>query len=179
MESRNLFHAALFVALIASCITQSQTTPKLALDDAKPIVYVAFDHISPRPRVEDNEPARGLWLRIVNNSVVPIEVEVLDSATTPALKLIPDDIISRMTRIPKSGPTHDNAPVGYASGLGSPEIVDAGKSFLFSVPVNHVGRSWYMEVPFRLHLPPVKKGVQPLCHAQFTLEDIPESNVQR
>jgi hypothetical protein len=164
MKSRNLFHTPLVVALNLPCIAQSQTPPKLSLDDAKPIVYVAFYHIGPRPQVEGNEPARGLWLRIVNNSVASIEVEVLDSATTPALKLIPDDIISRVTRIPKSGPTNDNAPVGYASGLGSTEIVESGKSFLFSVPVNHVGRSWYMEVPFRFHLPPVKQGVQPVCH---------------
>jgi hypothetical protein len=115
-------------------------------------------------------------LRLENNSVVPIEVEPMSTSTNPELTLLPDEIVGRWTRIEESDTPEPKRPMGYVGGhIVSTELIQPGKGRLFSVPVTHVGRSWYMQVPFRFHLPPIKHGTQPLSYAQFTLEDIPEN----
>ena len=173
---RGLYYAAMISTLTACCLSQSKPTPKLALDEAKPIVYIKLDHIGSRPPVEGDEPDRGLWLHLVNNSVVPIEVETMGTSTDPELTLLPDEIVGRWTRIEEPDAPKPNRPMGYVAGhIISTELIQPGKELLFSVPVTHVGRSWYMQVPFRFHLPPIKHGTQPLSYAQFTLEDIPEN----
>jgi len=173
---RGSCYAALISALTVCCLAQSEPTPKLVLDSEKPIVYIELEHIGPRPAVEDGEPDRGLWLRLVNNSVVPIEVNPMDTNTDPALRLLPDEIVGLWTRIEKSDAPEPKMPMGYTIGdiIGT-ELIQSGKGFLFSVPVTHVARSWYLQVPFLFHLPPIKHGTQPLSYAQFTLEDIPEN----
>jgi hypothetical protein len=82
---RGLCYAALISALAICCLAQSGPTPKLVLDKAKPIVYIDLDHIGPRPPVEGDEPDRGLWLRLLNNPVVPIEVQTMGTSTDPEL----------------------------------------------------------------------------------------------
>jgi len=176
---RGLGYAALISALTVCCLAQSGPTPKLALDGARPIVYIAFDHIGARPTVEGDEPNRGLWLRLVNNSVVPIEVQTMTTSTKPELTLVPDEIVGRWIRISESDEPEPKEPPGYGTPPGSPELIQPGKSLLFSVPVTHVSRSWYMRVPFRLHLPPIKHGIQPLSYAEFTLEDLPENLLRK
>ena len=173
---RSLRYAALICSLSLCCCAQSGATPKLVLNETKPIVYIELDHIGPRPPVEDGEPDRGLWLRLVNNSVVPIEVQPTGTSTDPELTLLPDEIVGRWTRIEESDAREPKMPMGYTTGhIVSTELIEPGKEFRFSVPVSHVGRSWYLQVPFRFHLPPIKHGTQPLSYAQFTLEDIPEN----
>jgi hypothetical protein len=156
---RRLCYAVLSSGLTVCCLAQSGQTPKLVLDAAKPIVYVELDHVGPRPPVEADEPDRGLWLRLVNNSIVPIEVQPMDTRTDPELTLLPDEIVGRWTRIEESDTPEPKMPMGYATGhIISTELIQPGKGLLFSVPVTHVGRSWYMQVPFRFHLPPIKHG---------------------
>ena len=113
---RGLRYTALISALALPCLAQSGATPKLVLDEAKPIVYIELDHIGPRPPVEDNEPDRGLWLRLVNNSVVPIEVQTMGTSTDPELTLVPDEIVGRWTRIEESDAPEPKRPMGYSAG---------------------------------------------------------------
>jgi len=168
-------YAAFISTLTVCCLAQSGIAPKLVLDEAAPIVYIKFDHIGPRPAVETGEPSRGIWLRLVNNSIVPIEVHPMGTDTDPELTLLPDEIVGRLVRIEESDTPEPKMPAGYATGdLVSTVLINPGKSFSFSVPVTHVGRSWYMQVPFQFHLSPIKHGSQPVSYAQFALEDVPE-----
>lgn len=107
---RGLRCAALIAALTLPCLAQSGATPKLVLDEAKPIVYIELDHIGPRPPVEGDEPGRGIWLRLVNNSVVPIEVQPMGTGTDPELTLLPDEIVGRWTRIEESDAPEPKRP---------------------------------------------------------------------
>ena len=100
----------------------------------------------------------------------------MGTSTDPELTLLPDEIVGRWARIEESDAHEPKMPMGYTTGdIVGRELIQSGKGFLFSVPVNHVGRSWYLQVPFRFHLPPIKLGTQPLSYAKFTLEDIPEN----
>jgi hypothetical protein len=173
---RGLRYAAVISGLTVCSLGQSGPAPTLVLNEAKAIVYIELDHLGPRPPVQGDEPDRGLWLRLVNNSVVPIEVQTMGTSTDPELTLVPDEIVGRQRRIEKSEAPEPKMPMGYAVGdITGTELIQPGKGLLFSVPVTHVGRSWYVQVPFRFHLPPIKQGTQPLSYAQFTLEDIPEN----
>ncbi len=166
--------ACVFLVFFA-CVRRvdSQTPPRLAIDATRPIVYVEFDHAGPREPVEEGEPNRGLWLRLVNNSVVPINVRANGTMTDPEMTILPDVITPRMVPITKNGLPRQKMPRGYWSSVATRITIGPGDSLMFSVPENHVAPSWYMEVPFEFDLPAVKRGVQPTCLAPFTWEDIP------
>jgi len=170
---RNLHRTVLAVFTLCA-IALPQSALKLSLDSSKPFVYVSLDHIGPRPPVDDYEPHTGLWLRIVNNSAFPIEVITMEAATKPELTLVADEVIGRVTRIDPNEQPPGPMPAGYSTAIGSPVTIAAGKSILFSVPVNHVSKSWYLRVPFRFRLTSLEASEQPICYAEFTLENIPE-----
>lgn len=44
------------------------------IEHAKPFVFIEFVKVAPRQRVRKDEPALGVWLRLVNNCRVPIQV---------------------------------------------------------------------------------------------------------
>jgi hypothetical protein len=175
MRMRGLVLATMFTATGLS-MALAQAPPKLALNAEKPIVYIEFDHAGPRTPVQEGEPAKGLWLRLVNNSTIPIVVQANGTSTDPNMTILPDTIIAVKGRIPKSGPVKRAIPSGYASDTGTPLTIEPGKSLVFSVPSNHVSPTWSMQVPFQFSLPAVKEGVQPVCLAEFTWGDIPSSS---
>jgi hypothetical protein len=153
----------------------AQGSAKLALDADKPIVYIEFDHAGPRTPVQEGEPAKGLWLRLVNNSIIPIVVQANSTSTDPNMTILPDTIIAVRAKIPKSGLARQPMPSGYASDTGTLITIDPGKSLVFSVPASHVSPAWSMQVPFQFSLAAVKQGVQPVCLAEFTWGEIPAS----
>lgn len=163
-----------FVTAIGAHALRAQSTATVSLDPTKPFVYIKFDHAGPRQRVEDGEPDQGLWLRLVNNSILPVEVRVNAAATDPEMTLLPDYVTPRIIPIPKSGSSsHETMPRGYSFHVSTLTTIDPGKDILFSVPVNHVRPGWFLQVPFQLVLAPVQAGVQPVCLAPFNWENIP------
>ena len=152
-----------------------ESRKNLAIDESKPYVYIQFDHAGQREPIDRTEPAQGLWLRLVNNSAIPIEVETMDTATHEKLVLVPDVMTAVERRIPRSGEPREKMPLGYGHGMGVLQTVAPGDGLIFSVPANHVSPNWYMQVPFQFRLPPIVKGNQPVSYAAFTWEDLPES----
>jgi hypothetical protein len=110
MECQNVLAGAILLIAMGTSMMQSQTPVNLALDSSKPIVYIEFDHAGPREPIEDGEPAQGLWLRLVNNSVVAIEVKTTDTTTQPKLILVPDEITWIVTRIRPAGKPPGKCP---------------------------------------------------------------------
>lgn len=169
------------ILAMAMCGTaQPQAAPKLALDTTKPFVYIEFDHTGPREPLRPDELARGLWLRLVNNSVLPIIVRAHSSITDPDMTILEDVITPQMRTIPKSGlPIYGPMPRGYATGSDVTSLltINPGKAVLFSVPVNHVAPAWFLQVSFQFDLPPAEHGAaQPVCYAAFAWDDIPEKS---
>jgi hypothetical protein len=175
MERRHMLKGVMLLMAMGAMMAQSQTPAKLAIDATKPIVYIEFNHAGLREPVEEGEPVQGLWLLLVNNSVVPIEVETMDTATQAKLTLLPDVITPIERKIPRSGVSQDEMPVGYGVGMGVVHTIAPGKHLVFSVPSNHVSPNWFLQVPFHFGLPPVQKGGQPICYASFTWDDLPDA----
>ena len=175
MKVRSLVPTTLISLTMVLSGALAQAPAKLAIDADKPIVYIEFDHAGSRTPVEEGEPPKGFWLRLVNNSIVPIVVQANSTSTDPKMTILPDSIIAVRGRLPKSGSVGRSMPSGYASDTGTPLTIEPGKSLVFSVPSNHVSPAWSMQVPFQFSVAPVKQGVQPVCLAEFTWGDIPSS----
>ena len=174
-------YCALALLSASNCpVAQCQTHPKLALDSTKPFAYVKFDHTGPRQPLRPDEPSQGLWLRLVNNSVLPISMRVHGSLTDPEMTILEDVVTPRMRTIPKAGfVDYGPMPHGYATAADVTSILtlQPGENVLFSVPVNHVAPGWFLQVAFQFDLPPVKHGAaQPVCYAGFDWDDIPEKS---
>jgi len=178
MKVGRCFVAVALFGMLNCHAAKPQSPPQLSRDTAKPFVYIEFDHSGPREPLRPDEPSRGLWLRLVNNSVLPIIVRAHSSITDPDMTILEDVITPQMRMIPKSGlPDYGPMPNGYATAahVASLLTINPGKGVLFSVPVNHVAPGWFLQVPFQFDLPPVKDGAaQPVCYAGFTWDDIPD-----
>ena len=157
-----------------------QNQPKLALDSTKPFVYVKFDHSGPRSPQRSDEPSQGLWLRLVNNSVLPIFMRVHSSIDDPEMTILEDVVTPQIRRIPKTGfVDYGPMPHGYATAADVTSVLTLkpGENVLFSVPVNHVAPGWFLQVAFQFDVPPVEHGAaQPVCYAEFDWDDIPEKS---
>ncbi len=166
---RSVLWLGMLLSLLAVPAASCQTAPKLALDPAKPIVYLEFDHAGPRTPEDQSEPPEGIWLRLVNNSVLTVRVHAWHTSVERDRLLVEHWIVAIWGVSPK------NMPGGYASDIGESVVLGPGKSLIFSVPENHVSPQWGMEVPFQFDLPAIKHGAQPSSLVRFGWSDIPES----
>lgn len=72
-------------------------------------------------------------------------------------------------------PPQPEAPTGYIlPEVFSTTSVRPGEDLLFSVPVNHVGPSWDLQIRFYLDLPGGHYGTGPYSAVSFGWQDIPE-----
>src|SRR5208283_893928 len=106
------FGLGLSLVHLAAAQIPAGRTVNLALDSTKPFVYIAFDHAGSRQPVEQGEPDQGLWLRLVNNSALPIEVRANGTATDPDMTILPDTITRRMVPISMSSAVREKMPRG-------------------------------------------------------------------
>jgi hypothetical protein len=67
-------------------------------------------------------------------------------------------------------------PLGYGSQNGFNSfvltVIAPGEQLYFSVPANHVSRSWHFEIPFRLALPSNSRIRPPYSYVAFYQEDL-------
>jgi len=148
------------------------------IDESKPYVYIAFDHVGSRVPLSKDEVPTGLWLRVVNNCKVPISLRTFDPATHDPGVGVLHEIVASHT-IPPPGPGivgSEKPPVGYSAEILSYTIIPPGESLLFSVPSNHVSQHWYLRVQFELEPANRGSGPQPYSFVDFTWAMIPQKD---
>lgn len=180
------------IAVIASAQTRDRD---FVLDASKPYVYLQFDHIGPRKPIQAGEPSMGLWLRIVNNCVVPIRIGtfslptgevgigVLDEVVPEAgggVRIAADDGAVPIEPILPQGGTDKPRPTpkaiipeGYSAEVHSTTTIAPGGSILFSAPSNHVGPAWFMRIRFTLAVSRPEVGGGPYSYLDFFEGQIP------
>jgi hypothetical protein len=179
---------ALLIFLLTGMGVFAQEKPQnFVLDPSKPFAYLKFDHVADRKPVSSDEIARGLWLRLVNNCRVPIRMEIFDPGTGDPGIGVYDDIVmtypntgfhpgklgQQSTGSKAKQPTA-NPPKGYSPPeVVSTTIIPPGSSLLFSVPFNHVGPSWRLQVKFNLAPPESMIYEQPYSIVSFGMYDLP------
>jgi len=65
---------------------------------------------------------------------------------------------------------------GYQPGPQVLKVIPPGGEILFSLPINHVSKTWHVEVPFRFALKQEGTIRQPYSHVAFFRGDLPESH---
>lgn len=99
---------------------------KFLTDPAKPYAYLQVDHVGPRMPLRDGEPNVGIWLRLKNNSKLPIAVLAVgtQAAYSQSGIILEDEIIPN---IHASGGGEDARMAGLSAPPGlsnAQEIMD-------------------------------------------------------
>jgi len=152
------------------------------IDPSRPCVYIEFERVAQRKPISDEEASTGLWLRLKNNTRIPIEVMTFDPGTGVNETGVMDEVV-QFNDVGGFGPSGERiqsltfeaagSPKGYSLDVASSTVIGAGKSLLFSVPLHHVGPSWYLRVRFEFSLPPTSAGRQPYSFVDFNWTDVP------
>jgi len=180
----------LFSVLPASAaFAQAQKKPpSFVIDPSEPYVYLKFDHVGKRQPLSRHEPDRGLWIRLVNNCRLPITVATFDTETSdPGIgvddQIVPVDLnalpIGHVSHPGESAPSeqpNESIPEGYSSGdVVNTTTVAPGTSLLLSLPANHVGRSWKLQIQFYLNVEGQGfYGYGPYSVVSFNWPDVPK-----
>ena len=186
---------ALLMALASSAVLAQAGRQGFVLDSSKPYVYLLFDHVGPRKPVQEGEPSTGLWLRVVANCRVSIRIGTFGITTgDPGIGVL-DEVVSENTggvRVEAEGRTVPTGaieaqpdaakpkpgkptavPQGYSAEVHSTTMIAQGENVLFSVPINHVGGSWFMRVRFTLDVSRPEAGNGPYSYVDFYESQIP------
>lgn len=178
----------LCVAVLSAPSSASDGPGKAAflIDPSRHYAYLKFDRIGDREPLSPDEPTKGLWLRFVNNCRLPIVVAIFDAGADNLGVGVFDEVIPVTGKLPiidyggpikpkPNAPPQEEPPKGYfAPDVISTTIIPPRKDLLFSVPLNHVGPAWYLQVRFYFALPGEGYGTGPYSVVSFDWQDIPE-----
>jgi hypothetical protein len=158
MRSYLLTVAIILFALVPPSAAQTPACSNLSAVDFvlhpdKPLVYLEFVRVGTRHRA--NEPSTGLWLRLFNNSRLPIDLRTSDGGENLVVshKVVYDHHygpwpIEDGEQTPRQQTPQSKMPQGYWYETASRDKLAPGESVEFSVPTNHVSEDWHVEVPF-------------------------------
>ncbi|MGA9463366.1 MAG: hypothetical protein WBV28_11280 [Terracidiphilus sp.] len=199
---------AVLITVLALCVVapDSLTQAQTAQDDGhtflrdpnNTFVFLKFDHLGTGVRRTESEPSTRIWLRFVNNTNIPIqlqaygtpqgslrgEVGVMDNVVLdPPMLTITSDIDPPARAKRKGELESSKMPVGYLSEVSGGVTVAPGDSVLFSVPISHIGygdSGWHMEIPFKFGVPrghgardPLTGG-EPILTLWYSHYDLPD-----
>jgi len=187
-----LFQIALIIVVATTAAVAQNERQNLVIDSSKPYVYLKFDHIANRKPLYRDESHRGLWLRLVNNCKIPVIVGTFDPGTgDPGIGIYGEEVVP--IGVPRGlpggvGPSGPSAkrqpqaatalgskpPEGYSAEVFSTASISPGSDLLFSVPLNHVSPSWYMQITFYLDMTGSGDESDPYSIVCFHWQDIPE-----
>jgi hypothetical protein len=198
-----LFTVFLCVAGLHVDAQSSDLSKSFVINPDRAFVYVKFDHIGKGAPFYGDEPSTRIWLRIVNNCRVAIVVSTFgapDGALKGEAGVLHEVVADREPEIitvvdpsphkPQTAKTQDTAsksnekeglmPRGYWADLSSAGTIAPGQELLFSIPVNHLGKRWHINIPFQFGLSSGKGpradniGGQPSMVIAYSLYDLPE-----
>lgn len=187
------FLCLIVVGLLSLANAQNKARQSFVLDEAKPYVYIAFDHAGNRKPLGEGESKQGFWLKFVNNCRVPVTVGTFETGTgdlgigvlhdvvpyeSGRVKGYPGPQAETPSKAARDGSSEGPAtkpPAGYSAEVSSTTTIGPGESLPFSVPSNHLSPNWYLRVRFTLAVSPNRIGDQPYSYADFRWEQLPET----
>jgi hypothetical protein len=167
--SKALWLAAVIYGGVA--YSQTANSASISLDPSRPYVQIVFDHFGKRTPVFEDEPSVGVWLRLYNNCVLPIKVNVISGENRNSGLLVAHEVIEGRSSIltVRGQPVQRlKKPIGYeiADVVNSREI-EPGSDLLFSIPLTHVTRRWSIRVEVTLVHATVANARQPRTFVDF------------
>jgi hypothetical protein len=171
-------------------------------------LYVEFDHLGPGEARNEDEAPNRVWLRLVNNCTVSIQIVVngFPPGHMPADEVaLQDQVVadphpfmtiespppmsmaseaSKATE--ESTKANDKPPYGYWIDVGSSEYIRPGKSILFSLPTSQFRKGWHIEISYEFPLPkgkgplrPENIGGLPVMYLEYGLSWLPKDIQQK
>jgi hypothetical protein len=181
----------MFLMLLSPGLYAQGIRDRFVIDKAKPFAYLVFDHIGPRMSEGNAEGTEGLWLRVVNNCRIPIVFRASggagDVGSTFEDEVVPSEPIMQIFSTQEEADAIDreerdrtealkHKPHGYEFEVSGVLRVAPGTDALFSVPLNHVGRFWFMRVKFGLDVASWSASTGPFTYLDFHDYQIPKKN---
>jgi hypothetical protein len=173
-----VYREAIVSALFASAFTPAlaMAASDFVIDASKPYVYVKFDHKGDRKPAAEDEGTKGLWLHLVNNCRLPINVVVFDLGTGDPGVGVNYSVVPLGGIHGPSVDQREKMPHGFHSDTGTTVDILPGRYLLFSIPSDRVGKHWYIQVRFDFTLPGPMEGYHPYSLVDFMWEDIPKGS---
>jgi hypothetical protein len=139
MNTTFLAFVSITLLLGSAAATPAQISPRnFEIDASKPYVYIRFDHLGHRKPVNDGESAKGLWLRLVNNCRLPIQVSALGPGTGDPGVALNFEVVPNAGRFAPDAEQKKQMPFGYAADIGTLVTIPPRGDLLFSVPAESV-----------------------------------------
>jgi hypothetical protein len=158
-------------ALLAATALGQTSAPSISLDASRPYIDIVFERLGKRAPVFEGEPDEGVWLRLRNNCVLPVQMQVLGRPHQNPGYIIPHQVVSGVGRrmwVPTAPQPRISKPQGYGSidVINSREIPPGG-DLMFSVPLRHVTRAWSIRVEVSMVHRMIPKGNEPRTFVDF------------
>jgi hypothetical protein len=174
--------APLAMLLSSGIAASAQISPQnFKIDGSKPYAYIKFDHLGERKPVNDSESMKGLWLRLVNNCRLPIQISVLGPGTGDPGVVVNFEVVAKGGIWAPDQEQRKKMPFGYGADFGTLVQIPPKGALLFSIPAESVSEHWFIEVRFEFVLPEPKSSsgepsgnYEPYSVADFDWYNIPE-----
>ncbi|HXX20792.1 MAG TPA: hypothetical protein VEJ46_15415 [Candidatus Acidoferrum sp.] len=106
----------------------------------------SFDKASPFTRRGNAEEEIGVMDDVVPNPEPRVRFSAVDAE-------------GNVSEFPPKVEDQGEMPIGYGDiDVSSIETIPPGGAVFFSVPLNHLSKSWHMEIPFTFELPDARLG---------------------
>jgi hypothetical protein len=157
--------------LVVTAFAQLQDR-SISIDRNRPYIDIVLARTGERTPIFDGEITDGMWLRLRNNCILPIKVNVLRRKSKDSDGFLVVHQVVEYGRVRNAPQVRESLtelkPTGYENpGLIRSEIVSPGSSIVFSVPINHVSRYWYLQVEVDIQIPHAASGRQPRLFVEF------------
>ena len=178
-----------FLLLLSHGLLAQSLRDSFVIDQSKPFAYLFFDHIGPRKPAGKGGGSEGLWLRVVNNCRIPLVLRASSAPEGEPGSTLEDEVVpvepmlqilsdSELAAAEQEDRDRERAlkqkPSGYEFEVSGVLHVQPGKDALFSVPLNHVGKFWFMRIKFALDVGRSSVAVGPFTYLDFHDYDIPK-----
>jgi len=167
---------SLGLALVLYAVPQvGGQAPRIALDSSRPYLDIVFQRFGPRAPQYPGESDQGVWLRLRNNCILPVEVHIIPNRRGEEA-LVQHFVVDSLQEIHSS---LQRAPrLAKPSGYGSLDIVNSreiapGAELVVSVPLSHITRAWFIRVEVFLVHPVEARGIQPRTFVEFDWSALP------
>jgi hypothetical protein len=162
------FESSVLRGLMLAALAGSLVFPQSQAD-----VFVSFDHIA-RPTADRRDiDSDLLFLRLRNNSRAPIQVFATPAESgAEGVEVVHEIIETPGASKPARGWI---SPPAHYSPIDEPTTVEIQPhtDLLFSVPLNHLGPSWFLRLTFERLLSKVRSGRPTEGTVDFTWAGIP------
>jgi len=117
---------------------------EIRIDQRYPSVFISFDHAGKREPLKKAESNDGIWLRLHNNTKVPLFFPIFGVPEPLGQMGMFYEIIPASKETPP-----EVLPWGYSVGhLSSAYLLEPGGSVLFSVPREHLPKAVALRISF-------------------------------